>query len=136
MRPARPTVVLADDLPASLDTWEKLLQSTCTIVAKVADGPSALDAIRQFKPDVAVLDISMPGLTGLDVARKALEEQRTLGIVLCSVRRDEAIIQAGIDSGVRGYVQKVNVFHDLANAVAAVAAGCRFLPTFATTQGS
>ena len=128
MRPAGPTVVLADDNAVSLATWKNLLQETCKVVATAADGPSALDAILQFKPDVAVLDINMPGLSGLDVARTAITEQPTAGIVLCSVMREPEIIQAAVDAGVRGYVFKVNVFPDLANAVAAVAGGGRFIP--------
>jgi len=128
VRPAGPTVVLADDNAVSLATWKNLLQETCKVVATAADGPSALDAILQFKPDVAVLDINMPGLSGLDVARTAITEQPTAGIVLCSVMREPEIIQAAVDAGVRGYVFKVNVFPDLANAVAAVAGGGRFIP--------
>ncbi len=124
---AIPIVVLADDDPAWLTIWERVLEGTCTIVAKAADGPSALAAIRRFKPDVAVLDISMPELTGIDVARTAIEEQPKLGSVLCSVMRDAAISKASVDIGARGYVLKPNVVHDLANAVAAVAAGGRFL---------
>lgn len=129
MRPARPRVVLADDTPESLQSLAKLLTDTCTIVAKATDGPSALNAIRQHKPDVAVLDISMPELTGIDVARKAIAEQPRLGTVLCSVMDDSAIIEAAAQIGVRGYVLKMNAAQDLANAVATVFAGSSFLPS-------
>lgn len=124
----RPTVVLADDIPASLATWENLLQGTCTVVATSPDGLSALDAIRKFKPDVAVLDINMPGLSGLDVARTAIAEQSTVGVILCSVNRDPGIIKAAAEAGVRGYVFKINLFHDLAKAVHAVVGGGQFFP--------
>ncbi|HTT23592.1 MAG TPA: PAS domain-containing protein [Candidatus Sulfotelmatobacter sp.] len=128
MGPARPKVVLADDVPKSLSIWEKLLQSGCNVVAAAADGPSALEAIRKFKPDVAVLDIKMPGLSGLDVARTIIKEQAGIGVILCSIIGDPEIVEAAANAGVRGYVSKVNTSHQLRDAVAAVAAGGTFFP--------
>ena len=126
--PIRPRVVLADDLPQSLSTWKKLLQDRCSLVAMAADGVSALEAIRRFKPELAVLDLSMPGLSGLDVARKAIAEQPSIGIILCSIIGDPDTMEEAGTVGIRGYVSKVNASHQLMDAVTAVAGGGKFFP--------
>ena len=124
----KPRVVLADDYRSSLLACEATLQGTCNVVAMGVDGDSALEAIRRYKPEVAVLDVAMPGLTGMDVTRIAIQEQPSLGIVICTLSRDPAIIRAAADAGARGYVFKVNIFRDLADAVATVAKGGEFFP--------
>jgi two-component system nitrate/nitrite response regulator NarL len=81
-------VVIVDDNPASLQTWESLLQNDFNIVAKVKDGVTALEAIRTCEPDVAVLDFEMPGLSGIEVTRAALRDHPTLAVVICSLHRN------------------------------------------------
>ncbi len=80
------------------------------------------------RPDVAVLDISMPGLIGIQVAREAVREQPELAVLLCSVHGDPQLIQASAEAGALGYVSKVDLFRDLEIAVDEVAAGHPFFP--------
>jgi len=128
LTPAKPKVVLADDNAESLRLWCDLLEPTADIVATASDGSLALEAIRRFKPDLAVLDLSMPGLNGIEVTRRALAGQPHLGVIICSVEQQAALIQAAINAGVRGYVFKSCLFDDLAIAVATIASGGQFFP--------
>lgn len=121
-------IVLADDTPVCLQKWVFLLKDKFDIVAAAADGLSALEAIRAFKPDVAILDLEMPGLSGIEVTRKALEEQPALAVLICSVSREPEMIEAAAEAKARGYVFKINLLRDLVNAVEAVTNGRTFFP--------
>lgn len=127
----KPRLILADDAPGTLHAYISVLQPSSEIVATVADGRAALDAIREHKPDVAVLDIAMPGLNGIEIARIAISEQPRLAVILCSVIQDVAIIREAAILGVRGYVNKHNLYCDLARAVSVVANGGTFFPALA-----
>lgn len=123
-------IVLADDTPVSLQTWVSLLDGKFEISAKATDGISALEAIRTFKPDVAVLDFNMPGLNGIEITRRAIQDQLNLAVILCSVPQDPEVIQAAAAAGVRGYVFKGNLFRDLVKAVKSVATGITYFPEY------
>ncbi len=100
-----------------------LLQDRCEIVASARDGFEALDAIQRFHPDLAVLDLTMPGMSGLDVAEKATREKPMPGVIICTNRQEQMFIDAAIAAGARGYVFKMNLYSELVRAVDAVAAG-------------
>jgi len=121
-------VVLADNSPAALAAFTSVLQNTCDIIALANDGPSALEALRETRPDVAVLDLEMPGLNGIEISRIAIQEQPSLHIIICSINVDTAIIRAAADAGSRGYVSKLKMFGDLAKAVSIVNEGGTFFP--------
>ena len=126
--------IVADDIPAPLRMTVRLLEDRCEVVATAGDGFEAIDAIRRIHPEIAVLDLSMPGLNGLEVARKAIQEQPTLRVIICSVHRDQAYIDAALEVGAKGYVCKMNLYRDLNRAVDTVAAGGVFFPTAASIQ--
>ena len=121
--------IVADDIPASLRTIVGLLGDRCEVVATARDGYEALDVIQRFDPDLAVLDIGMPGLNGLEVARRAAIQWPKLGIIICTVRQEQDFINAAAKAGARGYVFKMNLYQDLHLAVDAVAAGGVFWST-------
>ena len=121
-------VVLADDILPSLQAWESLLRGTCDVVATARNGVSALEAIVQFNPDVAVLDLNMPGLDGIKTTRAALRVQPNLAVVICSVCKDPEIVQAAAEAGARAYVCKMDFFRELLPAVTAAAAGATYFP--------
>ncbi len=121
-------IVVADDISESRRIIADILARKFDVVAERTDGFSALDAIREFKPHVAVLDLSMPGLSGIEVTRQAVKDQPNLAVVICSVHRDVRLIQAAADAGARGYIFKLNLVQDLVDAVARVAGGQAFFP--------
>jgi DNA-binding NarL/FixJ family response regulator len=90
-------LVLADDHPIILNGLENLflLEKGFEVLASCAEGVAAMQAVRQFRPDVAVLDISMPGMSGLEVARKIREEKLPTRVVLLTAAlKDEEMIEA------------------------------------------
>jgi DNA-binding NarL/FixJ family response regulator len=91
------------------------------------DGFTALEAARTLKPDVIVLDISMPGMNGLEVASRLREAGSTAAVVFLTVHNDEDFILAAKAAGAIGYVVKPRLFSDLTVAVQEARAGRPFV---------
>ena len=124
-------VVLADDHPIVRQGLRTLLESECgcQIVGEAADGLTAVDLISRLTPDVAILDLQMPDLDGLEVARRAREKAPTTRVIILSMHGDEPYVVQALRRGVAGYVLKGAATTDLIAAVPAVMAGQRFLST-------
>jgi DNA-binding NarL/FixJ family response regulator len=120
-------IVVADDNPEFLDALVSMLGEEFDIVAKAADGKSALECIRRSRPDVAVLDLSMPAMSGIDVATTLMNDHLGSAVVICSVETDPEIVAAARAAGALGYVFKVRVAKDLVAAVRAAARGQSFM---------
>jgi two-component system response regulator DegU len=116
-------IVVADDNPECLRKLKSVLGSNFEIVAAATDGNSALEAIREFKPDVAVLDLQMPGMNGIEVTRESTKDGQNTAFIICSVHQDQQFVQAAVDAGALGYVCKSDMFGNLVAAVEAVASG-------------
>jgi two-component system nitrate/nitrite response regulator NarL len=116
-------IVIADDSPAILHQMVHLLEAEFTVVATAENGLSALDLIRQHRPDVAVLDLNMPVVSGLEVIRQLTWCASTPRIVICSAESDPEIIQSTRQAGALGYVFKTSMIQDLMAAVKAAARG-------------
>jgi CheY-like chemotaxis protein len=112
-----PRVLLVDDHDDMLARAKAVLTPTCTIVAAVKDGPAALEAARTLRPDVIVLDISMPGMTGFEVAARLARAGSRAAIVFLTVHDDQELRDAAVAAGVLGYVVKPRLATDLLRAV-------------------
>lgn len=97
------------------------------VVAQAYDGEDALEAIRTHRPQVAVLDLQMPGFTGIEVLRKLQEEKIPTAAVVISMIADPASARLAIHSGARGFVPKDSSPRELSDAVRAAAAGQLYL---------
>jgi DNA-binding NarL/FixJ family response regulator len=118
------TCVVADDHPAVLEAVsEFLVQGGIEIVARARDGEEALEKIEQRKPDVALVDVRMPKLDGIELARQAHRLSPDTGIVLYTGYGDRAQLTEALDAGVRGFVLKEAPMDDLLRALHSVAAG-------------
>lgn len=117
-------VVIADDHPAFRAGLRLLLQdSGLDVVAEAADGLSAVDAVVEHRPDVALLDLQMPGLTGVEATRRLQEvAPGTKVLVLTMIEADETVL-AAIRAGARGYLLKGAGQEEIERAVRAVADG-------------
>ena len=120
-------VLLVDDNEAILVRVSAVLSPGCAVVGTVKDGPAALVAARTLRPDVIVLDISMPGMTGLEVATRLRKEGSTAALVFLTVHDDEEFILAAKAAGGIGYVLKSRLASDLMLAVREAREGRPFL---------
>jgi DNA-binding NarL/FixJ family response regulator len=123
------SIVLADDQLLVRAGIRALLETLpgCTVTAECADGLSALADIERLQPDIAILDIAMPGLSGIELSAELRRRERKLGIlVLSGIDTPETIDQA-FAVGVNGYLHKDFLLDELKQAVAAVLAGDGYL---------
>jgi len=104
-----------------------VLGATCVVVGTAQDGPSALRAAGVLCPDVIVLDISMPGMTGFEVAVALRNAGSKAALIFLTVHADEGLVVAAKAVGVIGYVVKPRLVSDLTQAVAEAYAGRGFV---------
>jgi DNA-binding NarL/FixJ family response regulator len=120
-------VLVADDLASVLRAITELLQGSFDVVGMVSDGNAALDGILELEPDLVVLDISMPGMTGLEVATELKNRSSSTKIVFLTVHEDSGIIAACLAAGGLGYVVKELMNSDLIPAMNEALAGRVFV---------
>jgi DNA-binding NarL/FixJ family response regulator len=118
-------IVLADDHPIVLDGLRNLIRAErdFELVGEAASGLSALKIIRERRPDVAVLDISMPELNGILLSRRLAGEMPALKLLVLTLHEDRAYLNQALEAGVRGYVLKRSAVENLVQAVRAVMVG-------------
>jgi len=120
-------VLLVDDNEAILARAAAALTPDCVVVGTVRNGAAALAAARTLQPDVIVLDISMIGMTGFEVAARLREAGSTAAVVFLTVHRDDEFIEAARAVGGIGYVVKPRLATDLMLAVREARAGRPFV---------
>jgi DNA-binding NarL/FixJ family response regulator len=123
-------VVIADDLTSVLSEVAKLLEESFEIVGMASDGENALDSIMALEPDLAVLDISMPGLSGIEVARELAAKGSRTKVVFLTVHEDTDIAATCFTAGGMGYVVKLLMDSDLVHALEEALAGRKFISHF------
>jgi DNA-binding NarL/FixJ family response regulator len=129
--PTQPVrVLLVDDNEAVLARTAAVLTPGCIIVGSAKDGPTAIKAAASLQPEVIVLDISMPGMTGLEVASLLRQAHSTAAVVFLTVHDEEEFVQAANAVGGIGYVIKPRIASDLMKAVQEARAGRPFVSPF------
>ena len=128
--PRYTSIVVADDHPIVLHGVADLLKSErdLRIVAVCRDGLSAISAIRERRPDLAVLDIAMPGKSGLEVLTAIAAEGAATKVIFLTATATDSQILGAIARGVSGIILKDTAPHDLIACVREVAAGKTWLP--------
>jgi DNA-binding NarL/FixJ family response regulator len=123
MPPVR--VLIADDHPLIRSGLRALLEreDEFQVVGEASDGYEAIELATHLKPDVAMLDVGMPRLNGIDAAQHISERTQRVRIILVSMHSDEAYVLRALKSGARGYLLKASPEADVLTAVRAVAAG-------------
>jgi DNA-binding NarL/FixJ family response regulator len=120
-------VLLADDHGIVRRGLRSLLEEAgLTVVGEAADGLEAVRLLEQHQPDLLILDIAMPKLSGIEVAARAQKLDRAPGVIVLSMHSDEAYIIRALAAGARAYLLKDATDEDLLPAVRAVAAGKPF----------
>ncbi len=129
-------VFLADDHPVVLAGVRALVLADAgmQIVGEARDGPSTLQRVSELCPDVTVLDLSMPGMNGIEVARRLRERGSACRILVLTVHEDRAYLRQLMDAGVAGYLLKRSAADELCRAIRSVAEGGVYLdPAIAGT---
>lgn len=123
------TAVLADDHPIVRQGLRSLLEgeSDCRVVGEASEGLTAIELIARLQPDLAILDVQLPDLSGLEVARRTKERAPRTRIIMLSMHADEPYVLDALRYGALGYVLKDAATSDLIAATKAAMAGRRYL---------
>ena len=126
---AKLRVVLADDHQVVLAGLRSLIQADAEIevVGQATSGLAALSLVREMRPDVAVVDLSMPGLNGIALAKRLREECPSVRVVILTLHDDRAHVNQALQAGVHGYALKRSALENLIQAIRAVSAGGLYL---------
>jgi DNA-binding NarL/FixJ family response regulator len=124
-------ILIADDHAVVRQGLKIILnnQPGWTVCAEATCGEEALALANQLRPEVIVMDLSMPGMTGLDALRAIRSSLPAAGIVILTLHFSDQLVREIIRLGARGYVTKSDADRDLVNAVSAVAAGKTYFAT-------
>ncbi len=122
-------VVIADDHPIFRRGLRQVIEgeTDLRVVAESGDGKGALDEILRACPDVAVLDVQMPGMSGFEVAQQAGKEGVPASLVFLTMHSDPAMLDRAFAVGARGFVLKDGALSEIVQAVRSVAAGRTFV---------
>lgn len=122
-------ITLADDHPVVLAGIKSLLEGVAGIevIGEATTGPSALELITTLMPDIAVIDISLPGISGIELAKRAAEVAPQVKLLALTVHEDRAYVQPVIKAGAKGYLLKRSAADELIRAIRAVAEGGIYL---------
>jgi len=125
MSEARPiTCVVADDHPAVIEAVADVLaEHGIEIVGRARDGHDAVAILGETKPQVALLDLRMPGLSGIEVARQITRTAPDTAVILYTAFGERALLIEALDAGARGFVLKEAPLAEVVRAVELVAAG-------------
>lgn len=124
---AKIRLVLADDYQGVIDKVRQTLDDHFEVIDAVGDGEQAIDAVWLLRPDVLVIDISMPVLDGLEAARRLQVLNCQTKIVFLTVHADHDFVEAALAAGASGYVLKALLTKDLVPAIYAAVAGSTFV---------
>jgi len=119
------SVLLVDDHEVVRAGYRRLLEATedISVVAEAASGEDAYKGFFKYHPDVLVMDLSMPGMGGLEASMRILAKDSTAKILVFSVHENEVFLTRALDSGISGYISKRSASQVMIEAVRQVAAG-------------
>jgi DNA-binding NarL/FixJ family response regulator len=122
-----PRVMLADDHTMLVEAFCKMLSPKCEIVGTVSNGHALLEAAPRLKPDVIVLDISMPLLNGLEAARQLKSKMPTVKLIFLTMNEDPDVAVHAMELGASGYLLKSSAASEMFQAIQAVLKGKSYI---------
>lgn len=123
------SIVLADDHPFILLALKQLIaaEADLELVGEAVTGIDALSLVRSTTPDVAVIDVAMPGMSGILLTRKIGEERPTVKVLILTAHDDEGHVKQALSAGARGFILKRSATTTLIPAIRAALAGGTFI---------
>ena len=128
----RPRILLADDHTTLLDAFRHLLEPRCEIVGTASDGRELIDLAANTRPDVIVLDISMPRLNGMDACAQLRQKIPDVSLVFLTVNADPGMAAEAIRMGASGYLLKSSAPAELFTAIEQALAGRIYITPLVT----
>ena len=126
-------ILLADDHAMIRQGLKSILESEgFQVIAEAANGRDTVGLCQRVRPDVAVVDISMPLMNGVDAAREIVKERPQVKVILLTAHTQDRYVVEGLRHGVSGYVLKENAADELVQAVRAVSGGAIYLTSRAS----
>ena len=119
-------LVLADDNPEVLETLADMLQPDYVVAGALSNGTSVLQQVDELKPDVIILDISLPDMTGFDVVRQLKKRGCSAKVIFLTVHENIDFVRAAFELDAAGYVFKSRISSDLVEAINTISNGGRF----------
>jgi DNA-binding NarL/FixJ family response regulator len=117
-------IVIADDHPVFRDGLRTLLGDLgCAVVAEAADGQAAIDAVRAQRPDVVLMDLRMPIVSGIEATARIGRDHPETAVLVLTMSEDSTSLQAALAAGARGYLLKEATKDDIGRALEAVRRG-------------
>lgn len=125
MRSERMRLIIADDHPIFRQGLVRIVGAAedFDLVGEAGDGETALGLIMKLRPAMAVMDVSMPGLTGLEILRRVKEDGIEIDVVVLTMYREEEYFSEAMDLGAKGYLLKESAVGDLLQCLRVVAGG-------------
>jgi DNA-binding NarL/FixJ family response regulator len=122
-------LLIADDNAAMRKNIKSFVnaQPDIEVVGESKDGETAVELAKNLSPDIVLMDISMPKLSGIEAAGNILRNNTAVRIIILSAHSDKSFVVAGLKAGVSGYVLKTSILDDLIPALRAVMANELFL---------
>ena len=128
----RPRVLIADDHKLLLAAFQKLLEPACDVVGTVLDGRALLNAAERLKPDVVVMDISMPRLNGLVAGEQLKQMMPEVKLIYLTVNEDPDLVAEALHVGASGYLLKASASSELFTAIQEVMRGGTYVTPLVT----
>jgi len=132
----RPRVLLADDHILVLEGIRKLIEGEVDVVGAVEDGQAVLDAAHELRPDVIVLDISMPRVNGVEAARRLRKTLPSAKLIFLTMHGDPAYVAEALRLGASGYVLKSSASSELLEAIRQALKGRTYLTPLVKTPSA
>ena len=122
-------IIVADDHPVFRRGLAMMIATDgkLKVIAEASDGSIALELIQKLQPDIAVLDVNMPEMTGFDVARELQKLNLATDIIFLTMHKDEGMFNTALDLNVKGYLLKESAVEDIVTGIKIVAKGENFI---------